>query len=252
MHPTVKMLDGNPRVMKNVILNSILMVCGVCFLTGCGAPESVKDSVKQSAVSVSEETAQPTTVASSEIQIATEIGSKCAVSPVLHPSIKGNYKGDCKNGLASGYGIATGKDRYEGNFLGGKMYGKGVYHFANGDRYDGEFFADKKNGQGVLFMFAENRILAVRYNADIRIEQPLEPIRIQNDNTDKEKSLEKSRESLKTGMMTIQGLVIAVKKPEGLVEIQTDATQTSSKGEIMFGFPVKKWFPINEVFPLRQ
>lgn len=62
--------------------------------------------------------------------------------------LQGNYEGGCKNGKADGYGIAKGKDRYEGDFALGRPHGKGSYIWADGERYDGEFLNGRISGKG--------------------------------------------------------------------------------------------------------
>ncbi len=47
---------------------------------------------------------------------------------VLKPEISLLYKGDCKNGLAHGYGKADGIDHYEGNFKKDFQMGLGFMH----------------------------------------------------------------------------------------------------------------------------
>jgi len=42
-----------------------------------------------------------------------------------------------------------GGDRYEGEFKGGLLNGKGVYYYRNGDKYEGEFKNDMKHGLGM-------------------------------------------------------------------------------------------------------
>lgn len=44
-----------------------------------------------------------------------------------------------------------GGDRYEGEFKGGLLNGRGLYYYRNGDRYEGEFRNDMKCGLGVFF-----------------------------------------------------------------------------------------------------
>ena len=39
---------------------------------------------------------------------------------------------------------------YEGEWLDGKMHGRGLYTFPNGNKYDGEWQDDVKEGYGVL------------------------------------------------------------------------------------------------------
>jgi hypothetical protein len=62
--------------------------------------------------------------------------------------LQGNYEGGCKNGKADGYGIAKGKDSYEGDFALGRPHGKGTYTWADGERYDGEFLNGRISGKG--------------------------------------------------------------------------------------------------------
>ncbi len=62
--------------------------------------------------------------------------------------ISGSYTGDCKKGLAHGHGIATGIDKYEGNFFKGFPEGHGKYTWANGSWYDGEWKNGMRNGEG--------------------------------------------------------------------------------------------------------
>ena len=62
--------------------------------------------------------------------------------------LSGKYEGDCKKGLAHGFGTATGEDKYEGQFRKGLPHGKGIYTYNNGMVYDGEFKNGLKDGEG--------------------------------------------------------------------------------------------------------
>ena len=75
-----------------------------------------------------------------------ETPAKCTV---LDPELKGSYSGDCKEGLAEGYGEAIGTARYQGEFRAGRKHGKGVKTWPSGDRYEGQFVEDRKEGGGV-------------------------------------------------------------------------------------------------------
>lgn len=74
---------------------------------------------------------------------------------VLMESIAGTYKGDCKKGLAHGYGKAVGLDTYEGGFKKGFPHGKGIYSWSNGDIYNGEWSKGEMDGKGELLKFRE-------------------------------------------------------------------------------------------------
>ena len=67
---------------------------------------------------------------------------------VLKLEIAKSYKGECKNGLAHGTGIAKGQDTYEGEFKKGFPEGTGTYTWANGDIYKGYMKKGLKEGKG--------------------------------------------------------------------------------------------------------
>jgi len=69
---------------------------------------------------------------------------------VLKSEIATTYVGKCKKGLAHGKGVATGQDKYEGEFKNGLPFGKGKYTWANGDVYEGNWREGKKEGDGKL------------------------------------------------------------------------------------------------------
>ena len=75
---------------------------------------------------------------------------------VLMESIAGTYEGDCKKGLAHGYGKSVGFDTYEGGFKKGLPHGKGIYSWSNGDIYNGEWKKGKMDGKGELMKSREN------------------------------------------------------------------------------------------------
>lgn len=68
---------------------------------------------------------------------------------VLDPELQRSYAGECRNGLAEGFGFARGTAEYRGEFKAGKKHGKGAKSWPNGDRYEGEFEEDRKHGRGV-------------------------------------------------------------------------------------------------------
>ena len=74
-------------------------------------------------------------------------GDECKV---LLESISGQYDGDCKKGLASGNGKATGTDSYEGGFKKGLPEGDGKYTWTNGDVFEGKFTKGLKEGDGKI------------------------------------------------------------------------------------------------------
>ena len=76
---------------------------------------------------------------------------------VLNPAISGNYEGKCKNGLASGKGVAIGLDRYEGQFSKGLADGDGTYTWSTGEIYVGEWKAGLRNGTGAYTMYVNGK-----------------------------------------------------------------------------------------------
>ncbi len=69
---------------------------------------------------------------------------------VLKKTINQTYEGECKNGLAHGYGKASGIDQYEGYFRKGFPNGKGTYVWKSGDTYTGDWKKGKMDGKGTL------------------------------------------------------------------------------------------------------
>ena len=69
---------------------------------------------------------------------------------VLLPELQGQYKGECKKGLADGEGSAQGEEKYVGNFKKGLPHGFGVYFYSNGSIYIGSFKKGVRNGYGLL------------------------------------------------------------------------------------------------------
>jgi hypothetical protein len=67
---------------------------------------------------------------------------------VVDPELQGSYSGPCVNGLADGYGIASGAAEYRGEFKAGLKHGKGEKRWPSGDRYEGGFLEDRKHGLG--------------------------------------------------------------------------------------------------------
>jgi hypothetical protein len=69
---------------------------------------------------------------------------------VLVPELQGQYKGECKKGLADGEGSAQGEEKYVGNFKKGLPHGFGVYFYKNGSNYVGSFKKGVRDGYGLL------------------------------------------------------------------------------------------------------
>jgi hypothetical protein len=74
---------------------------------------------------------------------------------VLLTEISGSYEGECKKGLADGFGKATGVDQYEGEFKKGYPNGKGKYLWKNGDSYEGEWEKGMRDGYGRMIIKME-------------------------------------------------------------------------------------------------
>jgi hypothetical protein len=70
---------------------------------------------------------------------------------VLDRYLRGAYEGDCdeRTEVAQGKGEAKGAATYVGDFVKGKVDGKGVYRWEDGARLDGSFKDGKAHGAGV-------------------------------------------------------------------------------------------------------
>lgn len=67
-------------------------------------------------------------------------------------AVLSTYVGEMRGGLPQGKGalrLRTG-ERFEGDFVAGKLHGQGMRTFANGDRYEGEFRDGVAHGRGRL------------------------------------------------------------------------------------------------------
>ncbi len=85
---------------------------------------------------------------------------------VIDPELQGSYEGGCRNGLASGYGVAKGSAEYQGQFYRGLKDGKGVKTWAWGDRYEGQFLNDRRHGKGMYVWGADSPWAGERYVGD--------------------------------------------------------------------------------------
>lgn len=75
---------------------------------------------------------------------------------VLVKELEGEYKGDCKKGLAHGEGEATGLDTYIGEFKKGLPHGEGKYIYNPGDRtHEGNWKKGQQEGFGVLTVYTQ-------------------------------------------------------------------------------------------------
>ena len=76
---------------------------------------------------------------------------------VLKAEISLIYKGECKNGLAHGFGEASGKDFYKGKFKNGLPHGEGTYEWGLGEVYEGNWRKGLRHGTGKYSFFANGR-----------------------------------------------------------------------------------------------
>ena len=79
--------------------------------------------------------------------MAQQDAGSCKVSIAL---LQGQYKGDCKNGLAEGKGEAIGTNRYEGQFKMGMPNGKGTYYYSDSSFYTGSMQDGIREGKGEM------------------------------------------------------------------------------------------------------
>ncbi len=122
---------------------------------------------------------------------------------VLKPEIAAKYQGGCKQGLASGKGIASGIDAYEGRFKDGLPDGKGMYTWANGNTYNGIFRNGVKHGEGI-YKYKKNGVDSILngiWENDIFIKKITPPAYMVNISRDLDRySISKIREGNKVSL----------------------------------------------------
>jgi hypothetical protein len=69
---------------------------------------------------------------------------------VITTTLVGEYKGDCKKGLANGKGEAKGIAHYTGSFKNGMPDGNGIYNYNDSLYYSGNFQDGIKEGKGEM------------------------------------------------------------------------------------------------------
>lgn len=76
---------------------------------------------------------------------------------VLKAEISLIYKGECKNGLAHGFGEASGRDFYKGEFKNGLPHGEGTYEWGSGEVYEGNWRKGLRHGAGNYSFFSNGK-----------------------------------------------------------------------------------------------
>lgn len=99
---------------------------------------------------------------------ASSLGQQQAGCVVLDRELQAKYSGGCRNGLAEGYGEASGVAQYKGEFKAGRKHGKGVKTWSSGDRYEGEFVEDRKEGRGTYTWGRGSEWAGEKYSGDFR------------------------------------------------------------------------------------
>ena len=95
-------------------------------------------------------------------------GQPQATCIVRDAELQGKYSGGCRDGLAEGYGEASGVAQYRGEFRAGHKHGNGVKTWPSGDRYEGAFVADRKNGVGTYTWGPHSAWPGERYSGEWR------------------------------------------------------------------------------------
>lgn len=85
------------------------------------------------------------------------LGQDTQSCKVLMANLEGEYRGECKKGLADGEGSALGKHIYEGKFKKGYPHGQGKYIWAGDDYYEGSFKKGKRSGYGKHYLIIDGK-----------------------------------------------------------------------------------------------
>ena len=83
-----------------------------------------------------------------------------------------NWSGQCRDGKATGQGVLKitvfGKKpvHFEGNFVHGKLHGRGTKTWSSGTRYEGDFVDGQRTGKGILVWGPKTKWTDNRYEGD--------------------------------------------------------------------------------------
>jgi hypothetical protein len=88
---------------------------------------------------------------------ANTVGQDIQKCEVKVPNLQGEYRGECKKGLADGKGSARGIHIYEGEFKKGYPHGEGKYIWSGEDYYEGKFRKGKRDGYGKHYMMTNGK-----------------------------------------------------------------------------------------------
>ncbi|SDY45253.1 Uncharacterized conserved protein [Collimonas sp. OK242] len=197
------------------------------------------------------------------------------------------YQGSCLKGLSDGRGVVRfingdelqgqfkqgrlledkaeiryiNGDRYTGGIKDGLPEGDGVYVWRNGDVFKGSFRAGKKDGIGQYTEAQSGRHLQVRYHDDFLQELNQVPMAATATTAQQDQTTEAFRKTLKPGDQTNLGLVIEIKRKDGLVLVQTEETgllgiprfdyqrQRSGIDYTVGAQVAQRWVKLSQIYP---
>lgn len=76
---------------------------------------------------------------------------------VLDSLVSEKYEGECVDSMANGFGRASGKSIYIGEFLNGKKHGIGLFKWPNGESVEVEWKNDRCDGKGIYYWLDGSR-----------------------------------------------------------------------------------------------
>lgn len=226
--------------------------------------------------------------AASESQVAATAGATPDCSLIDSPDWPSHqYEGSCLKGLSDGLGVVRfangdelrgqfkqgqligGKaeihyangDRYTGGIKNGLPDGEGIYTWRNGDTYKGPFENGKKDGAGQYTEAQSGRQFQARYQNDFLQELNQASTSALATSEREDITPEAFRRTLKPGDQTNLGLVIEIKRKDGLVLVQSEETglfgiprfnyqqQRSGVDYALAPQVAQKWVKLSEIFP---
>jgi hypothetical protein len=197
------------------------------------------------------------------------------------------YEGSCLKGLGDGQGVIRfangdelrgqfkqgqltgGKaeihyangDRYAGQIKNGLPDGEGIYTWRNGDTYKGPFENGKKDGTGQYTEAQSGRQFQARYQNDFLQELKHASTSAPTTSGREDTTPEAFRRTLKSGDQTNLGLIIEIKRKDGLVLVQSEETglfgiprfnYQQQRSGVDYGLApqvAQRWVKLSEILP---